>query len=188
MNSPNASSTTNMLGLHIHFPCMMQQQQPNGNSTVPPFNWPSWTVSHSEPLSGHLCCPVLIQPILVQWLFVPEAKQWEQAPGNRLLWIQSVKGCHKSKWNWFHDCPVVIQPHSHGSSVGSSLQLAFMKSSYQLVLCVSELFTLPHTRNLKRCSMDCSSLIVEQFTCPLLALQVSSLKCTNSVYPVENIT
>lgn len=120
MNSPSASSTTNMFGLHIHFPDMMQR--PNSYSTVPPFNRPSWTVSHSEPLSGHLCCPVLIQPILVQWMFVPEAKQREQAPGNRLLWIQSVKGCHKSKWNWFHDCPVVIQPHSHGSSVGSSLQ------------------------------------------------------------------
>lgn len=68
--------------------------------------------------------------------------------------------------NW-----TVIKPHS-------PFEKAFVfnhcvSSSDQFVLCVSELFTLLRTRNLKSCSMGCSSPIVDQCTCPLLVLQVS---------------
>lgn len=61
-----------------------------------------------------------------------------------------------------------------------------MKISYQFVLCVSEPFTLLHTRNLKRCSMDCSSQIVEQCTCPRPGLQVSTLHGNSLSHACDN--
>lgn len=99
---------------------------------------------------------------------------------HRLVWMHSVKGQHKSKWNHLNNFPVVQKSHiinififKHGVLTFTS---AFASSSYQRVLCVSEPFTLLHTQNLKRSSMGCLSLIVDWCTCPLLVLQVCSLQ------------
>lgn len=100
--------------------------------------------------------------------------------GNRLLWMHSVKGQHKSKWILLQSCPVVHKKHIHLLKcihliwVFSPFTAASVLSSHQFVLCVSEPFTLLRTQKLKRRSMGCLSLIVEWCTCPLPVLQVSS--------------
>lgn len=60
---------------------------------------------------------------------------------------------------------------------GLICMVSAVRSSYQLVLCVSELFTLLPTQNLKRFSMGCWCPIAEPCTCRLLVLQVSEFTC-----------
>lgn len=126
---------------------------------------------HSEQPGGHRWCPVLIQPVVLQRQRIPESRRCQQAPGE------------PSALDTLRERPSHVQTESVVRETTLRLLSRFicmvsaLRSSYQLLLCVPEPFTLLLTQSLKRFSMGCWSPIAERCTCHLPVSQVSSFTC-----------
>lgn len=145
------------------------------NSAAPPFIWPTWTgVTLPTALWPAATAGCLLSPFCCAYGLFQKPSSDSGRPGNRLLSMRCVKKPPQVPAGALHNRPCLIKPHSNGSCM-MTLTPACMIQFLNSFFCLSEPFTLLHTRNLKRCSMDCSCQIVDWCTCPRPELQVSGV-------------